>query len=172
MGALSSCLLAPATTWSCSRSEDREEPALRQCERGPRDALDITPPRPRRGAGSTIVIPLPRHDLQFVLGKRWHRSRPRRVPEPWACRPNIIRRQEVTRPERSPPQLGCFHMGCSPQEGHCHSAWTTPRRRSPGRYAQTPGRTWKDQWSSHMTLKHGRRRPSYRTSPRYEASAA
>jgi len=172
LGALSSCRLASATTWSCSRSEDREEPTLRQCERGPRDALDITPPRLRRGVGSTIVIPLPRHDRQFVLGRRWRRSRLRRVLELRACRSDTTRRQEVTRPGRPPPPLGCFHMGCSPQEGHCHSGWTTLRRHSPGRYAQTPKRMWKDQWSSHVTPKHGRRRPSCRTSPGYEASAA
>jgi len=32
--------------------------------------------------------------------------------------------------------------------------------------------TWRDQWSSHATLEHSNRRPSCRTSLRYEASVA
>ena len=32
----------------------------------------------------------------------------------------------------------CFRTGCSPQEEHCRSVWTTPQRHSPGQYVQMP----------------------------------
>jgi len=84
----------------------------------------------------------------------------------------ITRRREVTRPAHSPPPLGYCHTSCSAQEEHYRSAWTMPRRRSPGQYVQTPRHTWKDQWSSRTPLEHSDRHLSCRISPRCEASAA
>ena len=110
-----------------------------------------------------------------------------------SSRPTVRARQEVTQESTAPHAgtvgltaqhhedhtttggdalPGYFHTGCSPQEEHCRSAWTMPRRRSPGQYVQTPRRTWRDQWSSHAPLEHSGRRPSYQTSRRYEASTA
>ena len=74
-------------------------------------------------------------------------------------------------PRAPSPATRYFHTGCSPQEERYRSVWTMPRCRSPGRYVQTPRRTWRDQWSSHATLMHSNRRPSCRISLRYEASA-
>ena len=100
----------------------------------------------------------------------WATSRQHRVTEQQARQLSTARRREGTHLAPSPPQLGYFHTGCSLLGRHCRSEWTTPRRRSPGRYAQTPRRMWKDRWSPQMALKHGGRRPSCRTSPEYEAS--
>jgi len=67
-------------------------------------------------------------------------------------------------PRALSPPPGYFHMGWSPQGEHCRSAWTMPRRHSPGQYVQTPRHTWRDQWSSHATLEHNNRCPSCRIS--------
>jgi len=58
------------------------------------------------------------------------------------------RHWEITRLACSRPRRRCYRTGCSPLGEHTRSVWTTPRRHSPGRYAQTPRRTWNDQWSS------------------------
>ena len=71
------------------------------------------------------------------------------------------RRKDHTTGMTAPPPPGYSHMGCSPQEEPCRSAWTMSQRHSPGRYAQTLRHTWRDQWSSHAALERSDRRPSY-----------
>ena len=113
----------------------RVAPARLKAPRRPRH--HASPPKKRRGqhhrGPSASSRPTTRARQERATGRQHH------VSGHQARRLSTARRREETRLARSPPPLlGYFHTGCSLRERHCHSDWTTPRRRSPGRYAQTP----------------------------------